>query len=128
MLMHVNNYIKHTPYLTIIIRKKVSHIGMYSSGPSNFVMGGGRKFFLCLHGILINHLLQLIKNSPQWWWVTCGQGNIGWKVLLMSSNGGGTSLHPILPLANIPNPQGNVLANPTNMITPLIDPTPCAKC
>jgi len=46
---------------------------------------------------------------------------------LMSLNGGGTSLHPNLPLANIPSPQGNMLTNPTNMITPLIDPTPRAK-
>jgi hypothetical protein len=45
----------------------------------------------------------------------------------MFSNGGGTSLHPNLLLINIPNPQGNVLANPTNIITPLIDPTPRAK-
>jgi len=50
MLMHVNNYNKHTPSLTTIIKKKVSHIEMYFNGPSNgndtnFVMGGGHKFF-----------------------------------------------------------------------------------
>ncbi len=50
MLMRVNNYNIHTPSLGTIILKKMSHIGMYSSGPSNgndtnFVMGGGGKFF-----------------------------------------------------------------------------------
>jgi len=45
---------------------------------------------------------------------------------IMSSNGGGTSFISKF-LSSSPNPQGNVLANPTNMVTPLFDLTPCAK-
>jgi hypothetical protein len=44
----------------------------------------------------------------------------------MSSNGGGTSFAYKFP-SNGLNHQGNMLANPTNTVTPLIDPTPYAK-
>jgi hypothetical protein len=49
----------------------------------------------------------------------------GWSHVI-SSSGGGTSFTFKFHFNGL-KPQGNVLGNPANTVTPLVNPTPCIK-
>jgi hypothetical protein len=81
---------------------------------------GGKVFHVCKH-------IDQMPSPTKVMFPTTMVGHLwtkqnGMDIHIMSSNGGGTSFVTKL-FSSIPNLKGSVLANPTNMVTPPIDPT-----